>query len=330
MRSPRLVSLALIAISLSLGLSAGCQELQTTSLTPSSPPTSIPTATPSASPSSEPTPAASPSAAPAGDWVPVTSVVDGDTLKVSLNGTIETLRLIGLDTPETVDPGKPVQCFGPEASQRAKDLLSGKRVSLEFDPSQGERDRYNRLLVYVFLEDGTHYNLKMIEDGYAHEYTYSKAYKYQSDFKAAEQRAKDAKRGFWAPETCDGDTSRPAVETTPTPGTTPGPSDVRVIHVEADPPGSDAEGEFVQVKNFASTAANLRGWKLKDEAGQTFTFPEFTLAPGATVTIHICRGSNDTANLYWNQCSAVWNNNGDTAFLYNAAGTLIHSYTYGR
>lgn len=83
----------------------------------------------------------------------VISVTDGDTLKINLNGNIETLRLIGIDTPETVDPRKPVQCFGQESSDKAKQLLSGKKVSLEADPTQGERDQYGRLLRYVFLED---------------------------------------------------------------------------------------------------------------------------------------------------------------------------------
>ena len=76
----------------------------------------------------------------------VIDVVDGDTIKVSMNGTITTLRLIGMDTPETVDPRKPVQCFGKEASNKAKELLSGKKVRLEMDPSQGTLDTYGRTL----------------------------------------------------------------------------------------------------------------------------------------------------------------------------------------
>lgn len=146
----------------------------------------------------------------------VVKVVDGDTLSLSMNGKTEVLRLIGMDTPETVDPRKPVQCFAKEASAKAKEMLMGKKVRIEADPSQGELDKYNRLLRYIFLEDGTFYNKLMIEEGYAHEYTYNTPYKYQSEFKEAEAKAREAKRGFWG-DVCGGDTEQPAVKPVPTP-----------------------------------------------------------------------------------------------------------------
>ncbi len=132
----------------------------------------------------------------------VVKVVDGDTFSADINGKTETLRLIGIDTPEVVDPRKPVQCFGVEASNKAKELLTGKKVILQADPAQGERDKYNRLLRYAWLEDGTFFNLKMIEEGYAFEYTYDTAYKYQAEFKQAEEGARLAKRGLWADNAC--------------------------------------------------------------------------------------------------------------------------------
>ncbi|MEK9207587.1 MAG: thermonuclease family protein, partial [Patescibacteria group bacterium] len=116
----------------------------------------------------------------------VIKVVDGDTIDVDINGEISRLRLIGIDTPETVDPRKPVQCFGREASNKAKELLQGQFIFLESDETQGERDKYKRLLRYVFLPDGRNFNLLMISSGYAHEYTYDEPYKYQADFKQAE------------------------------------------------------------------------------------------------------------------------------------------------
>lgn len=132
----------------------------------------------------------------------VSSVVDGDTIKVVRGNEQETLRLIGIDTPETVDPRKPVQCFGKEASTKAKSLLSGKSVRLEADPTQGERDKYQRLLRYVFLEDGTSFNKLMISEGYAYEYTYNTPYKYQSEYKQAQKEAETNKRGLWADNAC--------------------------------------------------------------------------------------------------------------------------------
>ncbi|OGH50117.1 MAG: hypothetical protein A3H17_01970 [Candidatus Levybacteria bacterium RIFCSPLOWO2_12_FULL_37_14] len=132
----------------------------------------------------------------------VSSVIDGDTIQVIIGSKKEMLRLIGIDTPETVDPRKPVQCFGKEASAKAKSLLYGKSVRLESDPTQGERDKYQRLLRYVFLEDGTNFNMLMISEGYAHEYTYNVPYRYQLEFKQAQKEAEGNKRGLWADETC--------------------------------------------------------------------------------------------------------------------------------
>ncbi len=140
------------------------------------------------------------------------AVVDGDTIKVSMNGKVETLRLIGIDTPETKDPRKPVQCFGAEASRKATELLAGQKVRLEADASQGERDKYGRLLRYVWRGDGLFFNDWMIRNGYAFEYTYNKPYTYQSKFKEAQRYASDKNLGLWSPSTCDGEAS--AVETT--------------------------------------------------------------------------------------------------------------------
>ena len=133
-----------------------------------------------------------------GIYYPVVKVVDGGTIAVEMNGKSETIRLIGLDTPETVDPRKPVQCFGEEASKKAKEILTGKRVRLEMDASQGKLDKYGRLLAYIFLEDGTFFNQLMISEGYGHEYTYNLPYKYQKEFKEAEKTAREEKKGLWA------------------------------------------------------------------------------------------------------------------------------------
>lgn len=151
----------------------------------------------------------------------VVRVVDGDTLTLNMGGKKETIRLIGMDTPETVDPRKQVQCFGKEASAKAKETLTGKKVRIEADPSQGERDKYDRLLRYIFLEDGTFYNKLMIEDGYAHEYTYNSPYKYQSEFKEAETKAREGKKGLWG-DVCEGNTEQSAVSVeSPSPAPTP-------------------------------------------------------------------------------------------------------------
>lgn len=147
----------------------------------------------------------------------VTKVVDGDTIEVNMDGKTEKLRLIGIDTPETVDPRKPVQCFGREASNKAKELLEGKKVRLESDTSQDNRDKYDRLLRYVHLEDGTSYNKLIIAEGYAHEYTYNTPYKYQSEYKQAQKDAENAQKGLWSPSTCAGNTEQSATTSTAAP-----------------------------------------------------------------------------------------------------------------
>lgn len=138
------------------------------------------------------------------DFYKVIKVVDGDTFAVEINGKSTTIRMIGVDTPETVDPRKPVQCFGVEASNKSKVTLGGQNVKLEFDASQGKLDKYGRLLAYVILADGTNFNEKLIRDGYAHEYTYNLPYKYQTAFKSAEKFARENEKGLWAPGVCEG------------------------------------------------------------------------------------------------------------------------------
>ena len=157
------------------------------------------------------------------DLVKVVSVTDGDTIKVSIGGVTQTIRMIGMDTPETVDPRKPVQCFGKEASNKTKEMLSGKMIRLESDSTQGDLDKYQRLLRYVFLEDGTNFGKYMIEQGYAHEYTYDLPYKYQAEYKAAQKDAQANQRGLWSPNTCNGTTTSTSVTTQPNPTPTPTP-----------------------------------------------------------------------------------------------------------
>lgn len=132
----------------------------------------------------------------------VTKVVDGDTIKIDRNGNVETIRLIGVNTPETVDPRKEVQCFGKEASDYLSNLLHTSFVRIETDVTQDPEDRYGRMLAYVFTQDGVMVNKLLIEKGFAFEYTYNVPYQYQSQFKQAEQEARMAGVGMWAKDAC--------------------------------------------------------------------------------------------------------------------------------
>jgi micrococcal nuclease len=139
-----------------------------------------------------------------GVYYEVTKVTDGDTIHVLMDGRDETVRLIGINTPETVDNRRSVQCFGKEASARMKELAKGKIVRLEYDETQDLRDAYGRILAYVYLEDGQMLNRKMVAEGYAYEYTYMKPYQYQHEFRELQTFARTSSRGLWSPETCGG------------------------------------------------------------------------------------------------------------------------------
>lgn len=124
--------------------------------------------------------------------------VDGDTIAVNMNGSVETIRFIGVDTPETHKPNTPVQCYGPEAAAHTKELISrfGK-VRLQADPLDTNRDVYGRLLRYVYLPDGTLLDKEIIRDGYGFAYLdfpFSK----KAEFAAAGQAAQAAKVGIWS------------------------------------------------------------------------------------------------------------------------------------
>lgn len=124
----------------------------------------------------------------------VERVVDGDTIVVQGVGRV---RLIGVDTPETVDPRRPVERFGREASAFTKRLLEGRRVRLEYDRER--TDRYGRTLAYVHLPDGTLANAEIIRLGYGHAYTRF-PFRYLDRFRQLEREARDAGRGLWAAE----------------------------------------------------------------------------------------------------------------------------------
>ncbi|MCX6703459.1 MAG: thermonuclease family protein [Candidatus Zambryskibacteria bacterium] len=133
----------------------------------------------------------------------VTRVVDGDTIEVTKNGVKEKVRLLGINTPETVDPRKMVECFGKEASAHAKELLAGKQVKIVSDDSQTKYDKYGRLLAYVYTEEGLFVNKHMIEEGYAYEYTYNVPYIFQKEFKEAQKKAETEGRGLWGEGVCE-------------------------------------------------------------------------------------------------------------------------------
>ena len=127
----------------------------------------------------------------------VVRVIDGDTIRVRVRGELHTVRLIDVDTPETVHPTKTVQHFGAEASAYTKAALEGNTVMLEADPTGDTRDRYGRLLRYVHL-DGQNFNARLIREGYGHAIRRFR-YSLKAQFIRLEDSARKADRGLWSP-----------------------------------------------------------------------------------------------------------------------------------
>jgi len=124
----------------------------------------------------------------------VVRVVDGDTVEVSIGGREEDVRYIGIDTPETVKPGEPVQCYGPEASEANHELVDGRSVVLRFDREL--RDVYGRLLAYVYVGE-EFVNEELLAGGYARTLEIEPNTSMAGELAAVEERAGEAGKGLW-------------------------------------------------------------------------------------------------------------------------------------
>lgn len=127
----------------------------------------------------------------------VSRFVDGDTIAVDMNGHQEKVRMIGVDTPETHKPNTPVQCYGPQAAAFTKQVIGRQSVRLVSDPQTTDRDRYDRLLRYVYLPDGTNLDEQLIRQGYGFYYPYFPFTK-SAQFDAAERTAMAEHKGLWS------------------------------------------------------------------------------------------------------------------------------------
>ncbi len=127
----------------------------------------------------------------------VVRIEDGDTITVDMNGKEERIRFIGVDTPETQDPRKSVQCFGKAASEFTKQLIGDNSVRLESDPLSSNRDRYDRLLRYIYLPDGHLVQAEIIKQGYGFAYV-SFPFTKSEEFLNYQKEAREQNRGLWS------------------------------------------------------------------------------------------------------------------------------------
>ena len=268
-----------------------------------------------ASSSGDPVPGAAPAgatgASTTGDQARVTHVTDGDSVDVMVGGREDEVRLIGINAPESGE------CFADEAAAALRELVDGVPARLVRDESN--RDQFGRLLRYLFVGD-TFVNEALVRGGFAQAYRYEPDVAEADRLDAAQAVAQREEVGLWASDAC----GREA----------PGAGVASIERIEADPPGDDTldpNAELVVIHNAGADPLNLGGWGIKDlTASHRFEFPaNFIVASGATVTVHTGCGTATASDLFWcNQGSAVWNNDGDTAFLLDPNGNVVDTLTY--
>ncbi|MFH1561277.1 MAG: thermonuclease family protein [Patescibacteria group bacterium] len=184
----------------------------------------------------------------------VIKVIDGDTIKIEGDGIV---RYIGIDTPETVHPNKPVQCYGEEASSKNKELVEGKEVILEKDIS--ETDKYGRLLRYVWLGDIL-VNEYLVKEGYAQSSSYPPDVKYQNQFVEAQRQAREEKKGLWG-DVCNSPQPTQAQKNIPQPTiretTAPIPAQVKTSNQSSESYGCDCSKTCSQMSSCAEAQYQL-------------------------------------------------------------------------
>lgn len=314
---------------------AGCAAADTdtdtdTNATRTTAATAPATTATAALPTSADTPARTPNE---GNRATVTRVVDGDTIEIRYrNGTADTVRLLGVDTPEVhgaenspeyegvPDTDAGAACLresGQQASEFLARTVEGREVKLVVGGDR--RDRYDRLLAFVFV-DRHNLNHRLVAEGYAR--VYDSRFDGRERFYRAETRAQREAIGLW--QCANGSKQH---ETT---SIDRGP--LAVVAVNEDPPGNDnanLAAESVVFENTGRNALDLSGWTVRDEAGHSYTFPTgFTLDAGERVALHTGRGSDTRTDRYWGATNAVWNNDGDTVFVENSSGAVVIRRSY--
>jgi micrococcal nuclease len=273
----------------------------------------------------------------------VVEIVDGDTMKVVMaNGSRETVRLLGVDTPEVHGENTPeefegvpeteagrtcLRRWGEQASSFAKERLLGETVTLSFDANEPRRGYFDRLLVYIHV-DGDSFNYALITHGLAR--VYDSKFQYADRYYAAEAAAMDAGTGLWACR--DGGAGSTPTDTA-TATIAAGEIPLRVSEIHADAAGNDGENlndEYVVLKNTGDEELDLSGWTVSDEADHTYTVPNgTTLAPGETLTLHTGSGTDGDGHRYWGAGNPIWNNGGDTVTVRTASGEVAAERSYG-
>lgn len=239
----------------------------------------------------------------------VLKVLDGDTIEVQIDGKVESVRLIGINTPEVG------RYYFTKSTDKLKELVYRKTVTLEKDIT--DKDMYGRLLRYVWFDDML-VNLEMVKEGYAHVYFYEEDIKYANQLLNAENDAKASEIGIWKSSI------------------NPNAKCITLSSFNYDAKGNDnynLNDEYVTFMNNCDHLVDISGWAVKDEATHIYDFPRLELPAHATITLHTGSGTNTVSNVYWNSDMAIWNNirdnkGGDRLFLRDSSGGLVIDYNY--
>jgi micrococcal nuclease len=254
----------------------------------------------------------------------VTRVIDGDTLVVeNVSGEAETIRLVGVDAPETDGQNSPGEFEGvpdtaganacldrmaTDATEFLERRTAGERVTIVVDAQGDRRGSYGRLLAYVVV-DGFNSNYALVQTGNAR--VYESPFSLADAFASAERVARSDGRGLWA---CASAGSTIAAS-----------PELALVAAQSDAPGNDREnlnGEFLVLKNRGSEPLDLSGWQVSDEAGHTYEFDAVTIGAGERVILYTGSGTPTKGALYWNSSTPIWNNDGDVVTVTRADGSV--------
>ena len=269
----------------------------------------------------------------------VTRVIDGDTVDVVfLDGSADTVRLLGVDTPETFAPNRPdeygditdTDCldeWGRLATDFAVRVLQGQTVTVIQDPAAGERGFFGRLLAYIHV-DGQDFNATLVEQGYARVYTQGESSR-EGDYLLLEERARIQRTGFWG---CESPTPVPTPTATVTRTVTASGQPIVIECVFYDGLVSRTEAdEYVQIANVVEAPVDLARWRLVDIADGTpsLTFPSYTMMPGDKIRVYTNERHPEWGGFSFGRGSAVWNNRDpDVAALFDDLGQEVSRRSY--
>jgi endonuclease YncB( thermonuclease family) len=245
-------------------------------------------------------------AAPGGETVELVDVIDGDTIEVETGTGVESVRLIGINAPESDE------CFGDGSHRALELLLAGTTVTLEPGTSD-DRDGFNRLLRYV-IADETDLNAQQLRDGNA--FVLQSEHDRLEAYVAIAAISAESGAGLWKADRCGGPPGGPLV----------------IAGFDANPPGPDDDpdaGEYVTISHAGDEPWDLGGWILRDESSiHRYEFPDVDILPSEEYIVRTGCGTDRRYELFWCAGGPVWSNHGDTIILLDPAGNVVDHLTY--